>query len=118
MQIHELREFLLRNVPMDTINDIQFWETMKVSKNLQADFLVKEVAAQDQKKAVKQFELRTKGKTLTWKDQLKLILIIAHKMYPSEDGYREERRGPIYEALLEHICSEIKPGDWKRALVR
>lgn len=38
MQIHELREFLLRNVPMDTINDIQFWETMKVSRNLQADF--------------------------------------------------------------------------------
>lgn len=116
MQTHELREFLLENVPMDMIDEMQYWEEIKAFRDPQKLLWMEEEAAKKRKEAIESFERLVRGKDLTFKDQVKLIEKIACRIYSSE--YPEEKRGPIYEALLERLCPEIEPGDWKRCLTR
>ena len=117
MQSHELREFVLKNVPMDMINVIPFWERIKLSSTPGELQKIETFEAEKRKKALEKFIRRSKGKDLSWDAQVRLIEKIAREMCPS-DGMPNEERAPIYEGLLEYLCPEIKPGDWKRALTR
>lgn len=117
MHKRELRGFLLDNVPMDMINEMQYWEETKAFRKQQELLALEKEAAEKQKLAIEIFKQRSKGRNLSWKEQVKLIEKIVYSIYPY-DGAFEEKRGPIYEALLEYLHPEIKPGDWKRCLTR